>query len=103
MMAYKPLRLVSRHASILGPSQPLQIMKENAGNADSSRARSVRISVGVAPFDCSEGHCVGSGSMPMARLGPPFLRLAGSCLHLRAPRVATSCAASSPLSSASDC
>ena len=77
MMAYKPLRLVSRHASILGPSQPLQIVKENAGNADSSRARSVRISVGVASFRWQRGpqrqqrvHADG------ASLGRPLLRLA---------------------------
>ena len=50
MIAYKPLGVVSRHASILGPSQPVQIMNENAGNADSNRARSVRICNGVAPF-----------------------------------------------------
>ena len=40
MIAYKPSRVASLHASILGPSQPMLIMNENAGNVDSSRARS---------------------------------------------------------------
>src|SRR5262249_6444034 len=85
MMAYRPLRVVSRHASKLGPRRPLQIAKENAGNADSSRARSIRIHAGVASFGCSEGHCFRIGSVPKARPGSALPWLGRSCLHLWTP------------------
>jgi hypothetical protein len=52
MMAYRPLRVVFRHASNLGPRRPSRIAKENPGNADSSRARSVSIDSDVAHPGC---------------------------------------------------
>ena len=66
MMAYKPLRVVSRHASNLGPCHPLQIANENAGNADSSRARSVHMHSRMVSFRCNEGSRVSADSTSQA-------------------------------------
>ena len=66
---------VSPCLEILGPPQPLQIVKENAGNAI-SRARSVLISIGVASLRWWEGHQRQQLVHADAQSGLPFLRLA---------------------------
>jgi hypothetical protein len=68
-MAYKPPRVVFRHASKLGPRRPSRIAKENAGNADSSRARSVSIDSDVAHPGCRAPKWRGKPNS-MASTGP---------------------------------
>jgi hypothetical protein len=80
MMAYKPPKVVSRHASNLGPSQPLRIANEKAGNADSSRTRAVGIHDDEASFRCNEGCLVGTGFVSQARRWSSLAPLDASCL-----------------------